>query len=268
MSNLLDNLQVSSESNVNVPSQANALDGLSSVNTEFKQTTTLEVGEHQTILKSITKGITQNSSEKLTFVFKDVKSNLCAIETLSFGSIDTHRTAFDRLKYLVSDKLNSEIVLPVNPSMGIAEATKTTVQGCIQVVDKLFSEIIEKAKSSGQAYAITSEIVKPEYSADDIEGMSAEEIAEYEEEIEEAFQTNRKEDLRSKYDEARAKGFQIFRPTNSKISFALAVDKADLEKISPWTENLFQVAINKSFVIKIKQAGRYRNVTSIHPKSI
>lgn len=268
MNNLLNNSQVNEKSNVNVPSQSNGLEGLSTVNTVFKQTTNLEVGEHQTILKSITEGRSNADSQKLTFVFKDIKSNLCAIETLSFGSIDTHRSAYERLKYLVSDKMDHEIVIPVNPSMGITVETKAKVSDCVDAVDTLFNEIITKAKNSGQAYAIESNIVKPTLGADDIEGLSSEEIAELEDEIQEQFLIDLKSDLKSKYDEARESGFQIYRPLNSKISFAIAVDKEDLEKIMPWTNCLFKIAINKSFVIKIKQAGRYKNIVSIHSKSI
>lgn len=268
MSQLLNNLQVNEKSNVNVPSQSNGLDGLSTVSTVFKQTTTLEVGEHQTILKSVTAGKSNADSQKLTFVFKDIKSNLCAIETLSFGSIDTHRSAFERLKYLVSDKVSHEIVIPVNTQMGITEPTKTTVGNCIEAVDTLFNEIITKAKNSGEAYAITSDIVKPELGSDDIEGLSSEEVKELEDEIEEQYLIDLKSDLRSKYDEAREKGFQIYKPLNSKISFAIGVDKKDLEKIMPWTDCLFKIAINKSFAIRIKQAGRYKNIVSIHSKSI
>lgn len=268
MSDLLKKVNGKKKSNVNVPSQSNDLEGLSTVNTVFKQTTNLEVGEHQTVLKSITEGNSNAGSHKLTFVFKDVKSNLCAIETLSFGSIDTHRSAYERLKYLVSDKMNHEIVLPVNPSMGITEPTKTTVSDCIDAVDTLFNEIITKAKNNGEAYAIKSELLKPELGADDTEGLSAEEISEMEDEIQEQYLIELKSDLKSKYDEARDNGFQIYRPLNSKISFAIGVDSEDLAKIMPWANCLFKIAINKSFVIRIKQAGRYKNIVSIHSKSI
>ena len=257
---------------VNVKTKATSKDtsgvSIPMLSTVFQSTTTLAVGEHKTILKDVEQGISKNGSPKLTFTFKDIKGSGIALDTLSFGSLDTSRSQWDRLKYCLAKVKNHEIVLTSEMGVGLEgnDTADSSVSELIQNIDDTYNQILKRNSDEGIAYEITSDIVEEEFDASAYEGADADEMAEHEENHKIDFVNLKKADLASKYADARENGFQIYTDKASRRSFAIVVEDNELDDLVPFCQILFNMVINKQFVIKLKQARNYINITSIHAK--
>ncbi len=256
--------------NVKTKATSKANSGLSipMLTTVFQSTTTLAVGEHKTVLQEVEEGISKNGSPKLTFVFKDIKGSGVALDTLSFGSLDTSRSQWDRLKYCLAKVKNHEIILNSKMNVGLKgdETADSSVAELIQNIDDTYNDILKRNSDEGIAYEISSDITEEEFDASAYEGADADEMREHEENHKIDFINLRKADLASKYAEARDNGFQIYTDKASKRSFAIVVEDNELDDLIPFCQILFNIVINKQFVIKLKQARNYINITSIHAK--
>jgi len=232
----------------------------------FQQTTTLEVGEHSTVLKSAEISESKAGNAKIELIFKDIKSSKIAIDNLSFGNIGTFLGQWSRLKYLLSNVRNNEIVVTPADDLGVKEDTTFTVNELVDAVDESFNDIIIKSDEANATYEIATTVVESDYEldADDLGEASPDEIADMEALQRERFITDRNKDLNVQYVDAEKNGFQIYTVDNAK--FAVKVDEGALDDIIPIANILFQTCVNKSYTIKIKQDKRYKNITSIVPK--
>jgi hypothetical protein len=280
---LLDELQKGTE-NQNVNVTENNSVSIPLVTTMFQSTTTLEDGEHKVILKSVEKGATKNSSEKLTITFKDQKSSLVAIDTLSFGTLETHRQQWERLKYLVQGRESEELAFTHADNIGLEEKfvvnektnlpsttplvqVKLTIGEIIPIVDKVFNKILQKNNEDKTVIEIKTDTKKEDFTLDAEVIASVEDPSDLqlmEEEMQQAYVTALKEEKNRKYTELKEKGFQIFRPMDSKVTYALIVDKNVLAEMIPYINKMFNALIGKPYIIKVKTKDRYKNITSIH----
>jgi len=235
------------------------------VSTVFQSTTTLAVGEHKTILQDCEEGVSKSGSPKLTFIFKDIKGTGVALDTLSFGTLDTSRSQWDRLKYCLSKVRNHEIQLTHEMGVGLkkGETSDSSVAELISAIDDTYNEILGNQPN---AYEIQSNLEQPVFDPSEYEGADADELKEAEDNMKIDFAKERREDLAQQYAEARENGFQIYTDKDSNRSFAIVVEENALDELVSFSKILFNMVINKTFVIKLKQAKNYINITSIHAK--